>query len=279
MNSDPEIETGSFVSHGRAQKRDGPILVVDWNIDRGLKLDGIVDFLADTGADLILLQEVDLNARRTRHLDIARDIARKLQMNYVFGREFQELTQGSETSPAYHGQATLSPWPLSNSRILRFRNQSQFWSPRWFLPNVEPFQERVGGRMALVSEVTISCRKLLIYNLHLESRGNDRMRISQINECLRDLSRFRSETPIVLAGDFNLDAARSDVATLMARAQFRGTAPKKCARTTPSHFPFDQGKTIDWIFTRGIVRAENLRIHNTVSASDHFPLSVNLYLA
>jgi len=27
-------------------------------------------------------------------------------MNYVFAREFQELTQGSAASPAFHGQAT-----------------------------------------------------------------------------------------------------------------------------------------------------------------------------
>ena len=42
-------------------------------------------------------------------LNIAREISQKLEMNYVFGREFQELTQGPRTSPAYHGQATLSP--------------------------------------------------------------------------------------------------------------------------------------------------------------------------
>ncbi len=78
--------------------------VVDWNINRGLKLNGIVDFLSGAGADLILLQECDLNARGTHRLNIAQEIARRLRMNYVFGREFQELTQGSNESPAYHGQ-------------------------------------------------------------------------------------------------------------------------------------------------------------------------------
>ena len=66
-------------------------------------------------ADILLLQESDLNARRTHHFDIAREIAQKLQLDYVFGREFQELTQGTRHSPAYHGQATLSRWPLSNA--------------------------------------------------------------------------------------------------------------------------------------------------------------------
>jgi endonuclease/exonuclease/phosphatase family metal-dependent hydrolase len=61
-------------------------------------------------ADLIFLHEVDLNARRTHHLDVAREIAQSLQLNFVFGKEFEEWTQGSSRSPAYQGQATHSPW-------------------------------------------------------------------------------------------------------------------------------------------------------------------------
>jgi hypothetical protein len=52
---------------------------------------------------ILILQEVDLNARRTHRLNIAETITRKLEMNDVFGREFQELVQGSKDSPAYHG--------------------------------------------------------------------------------------------------------------------------------------------------------------------------------
>jgi hypothetical protein len=75
---------------------------------------------------------------------LRREISQKLQMNYIFGREFQELTQGSSRSPAYHGQATLARWPLSNPRILRFQKQSNFWRPHWFPPEIDPFQERIG---------------------------------------------------------------------------------------------------------------------------------------
>ncbi len=278
MNFDQEIETGNFAPQGGVVRPNVPIRVVDWNIDRGLRLEGIIEFLASANADLILLQEVDLNARRTHRLNIARAISQKLQMNYVFGREFQELAQGSEASPAYHGQATLSSWPLSNSRILRFRSQSDFWRPRWYLPNVEPFQERIGGRMALISEVMIGGRKLLTYNLHLESRGDDKVRCSQLDECVRDVVRYRSSAPAVVAGDFNLDASRNDVAKVLAQAQFQSTASRQPARTTPSNFLLERGKTIDWIFIRGSVRAANLRVHSSVSASDHYPLSVSLSL-
>jgi endonuclease/exonuclease/phosphatase (EEP) superfamily protein YafD len=47
-------------------------------------------------------------------------------------------------------------------------------------------------------------------------------------------------------------------------------------RTTPSRSLFDRGRPIDWIFARGSIRAATLRIHNSVSASDHYPLSVRL---
>ncbi len=62
---------------------------------------GIIEFLSKASADLILLQEADVNARRTQHRNIAREIAQALRMNYVFGREFQELTQGNHSSPSY----------------------------------------------------------------------------------------------------------------------------------------------------------------------------------
>jgi hypothetical protein len=64
-------------------------------------------------------------------------------------KEFEELTQGSRRSPAYQGQATLSPWPIKNARLIRFHQQTTFWQPHWYLPPIEPFQERLGGRIAL----------------------------------------------------------------------------------------------------------------------------------
>jgi endonuclease/exonuclease/phosphatase family metal-dependent hydrolase len=278
MSSNQEIEVGNFASTGWRFGSRGQMQVVDWNIDRGLQLQGVIDFLAGTKADLILLQEVDLNARRTHQLNVGREIAQKLQMNYVFGREFQELTQGSQTSPAFHGQATLSPWPMSNPRILRFRRQSSFWRPRWYLPDIEPFQERIGGRMALVSEVSSGGRTLATYNLHLESRGDDALRCSQLDECLNDALRYKSTTPIILAGDLNLDVSRSVAANAIRQAQFLGTAAKEPVRTTPPHSFFDRGRAIDWIFARGSVRPAGLRIHNSVSSSDHYPLSATIAL-
>src|SRR5690349_24845147 len=111
MNTMQEIESGNFAVPRWLFSPPDSIRVVNWNIDRGLKLSGVIEFLEGAKADIILLQEADLNARRTHHMNVAKEIAQTQEMNYVFGREFQELTQGSKTSPAYRGQATLSRRP------------------------------------------------------------------------------------------------------------------------------------------------------------------------
>jgi endonuclease/exonuclease/phosphatase family metal-dependent hydrolase len=273
-----EIETGNFSPPRLVLIPPDSIRVVNWNINRGLRLQKVIEFLASAKADVFLLQESDLNARRTHHLNVAKEIAQKLQMNYVFGREFQELTQGSRASPAYHGQVTLSRWPLSNSRILRFQKQSNFWRPRWFLPEVEPFQERIGGRLALVCETAIAGKRLVTYNLHLESKGDDALRCSQIEETLEDARRYDISTPIVLAGDLNLDVSREPASTAITQTQFLDAFANQHVPTTPGSF-LEPGRTIDWIFTRGPIRASQPQVGRSVSASDHYPLSLTLAFA
>ena len=97
-----QIETGSYLTSPLVPDVPQAIRVVSWNINRGLQLDEILEFLSRTTADLILLQEADVNARRTHYRNIAQEIAQALRMRYVFGCEFEELTQGNYNSPAYH---------------------------------------------------------------------------------------------------------------------------------------------------------------------------------
>jgi endonuclease/exonuclease/phosphatase family metal-dependent hydrolase len=276
VNPLQEIETGNFAPTRWLLCPPSSLRVVSWNVNRGLKLPGIVDFLSAANADLILLQEVDLNARRTHRLNVARELAARLKMNYAFAREFQELTQGSAGSPAFHGQATLSRWPLSNSRIIRFQQQSTFWEPHWFLPDIEPFQERIGGRLALFSQMQIAGQTLASYNLHLESRSNDDLRCSQLRETLNDVASHRLDFPIVLAGDLNLEVPRTAASGHFAAAQFRDVFQDDHSPTTPPHSLFQRPRVIDWIFTRGPIHATRPTVHNSIIASDHYPLSVVL---
>jgi endonuclease/exonuclease/phosphatase family metal-dependent hydrolase len=74
VTSIQETETGNFASPRWLLCAPSSVTVVSWNINRGLKLQGVMEFLSRARADIILLQEADLNARRTRHLNVAREI-------------------------------------------------------------------------------------------------------------------------------------------------------------------------------------------------------------
>jgi endonuclease/exonuclease/phosphatase family metal-dependent hydrolase len=271
-----EILTGKFAPLPSMLWPPKSLRIVDWNINRGLQLQGITDFLASANADVLILQEVDVNARRTHRLNIAEEIARKLGMNYVFGREFEELVQGSKNSPAYHGQATLSKWPILKPRLIRFSKQSHFWQPRWFLPKIEPFQERLGGRIALVAEINVSGSNFVTYNVHLESRGNNTLRISQLAEVLSDATCHDAECSVMVAGDFNTDASKAAVALQLARAGFQDAVAAPRTPTTSAHGLFEGRRRIDWAFIRGPLRASSGQAHCHIKASDHYPISFML---
>ena len=269
-------ETGSFIQTWDSFARPDAFRIVTWNINRGQQLNEVIGFLAGVSADLILLQETDLNARRTHCLNVAREIAEALRMNYVFGCEFEELSEGNNGVPAYHGQATLSRFPLSNSRILRFRRQSRFWRPRWFIPRIRPFQRRLGGRMVLISYVDLPERKLVAYNVHLESREND-VRGSQLSELLDDASLHVAEIPLVVAGDFNADLRQEPFVSAIRKSGLSNPFARISSlppTTAPSRF--HGSRTIDWILTRGPLIVLEPKLLDAVPASDHYPLSLTL---
>ena len=271
-----QLETGSFASSAETHVPGGTIRVISWNMNRGQQLDGVLDFLRRTPADLVLLQEADVNARRTQCRHVAREIAQALGMHYVFGYEFQELTQGTRNSPAYHGQASLSRFPLSDSRVLRLRAQSGFWRPRWFVPNSHHFQRRRGGRIALGSTLTWLDKPAVVYNVHLESRGNDDLRCAQLCEVLDDLRQYGSEMPAIIAGDFNFDLSLEPAASILAGARFYIPYFNGSLRPTMKSSRLGRPRTIDWILSRGFFGSTAAKLHDSVSASDHYPLSLVL---
>jgi len=268
-----EVISGGFALQGKQPWSRDYIRVLSWNVERGVRFSAILEFLRTAEADLILLQEVDRKTRRTQFRDVPHELARSLQLNYVFGTEFQELSASSGRS-ARHGQVTLSPWPLSNGRIIRFQSQSNFWKPRWYVPEIELFQRRLGGRIALVSEAVIYCQRLMTYNLHLESRGKDALRLRQLKESLKDAMQHLESNVVIVGGDFNLDTGNGDAAAALHRAGFHD-AVRLPGFATTGRLPFRRARCIDWIYVSDGVRTDG-KIHNTIRVSDHYPVSATL---
>jgi endonuclease/exonuclease/phosphatase family metal-dependent hydrolase len=255
-------------SHARTAPAAKQIKLLSWNIERGLQFQGVEAALVREQAGVLLLQEVDLNARRSGWRDIPEALARRLEMNYAFAAEFLELGQGKPSAPAYHGQAILSAWPLRKPQIIRFKDQTAFWAPRWYLPNWGVFQRRTGGRLALTAEIEAGGRTVVLYNVHLESREAESLRVSQIKEVLAHASQYAAGTPVVLAGDLNVSGPASPVIRAILEGGFRAAVGGEVTTL--------RGAPLDWIFVRGALHFAEGAILRETRASDHFPLTVRL---
>ncbi len=262
------IRTGSY---SRAPGFRASARLLNWNIERGQNLDGIEAEMRAAKPDLCIFQEVDLSARRTGGKDIALELAQAFRMNYSFAPEFQELSQSIGNGPAYHGQAILTTWPILNTRILRFAHQSGFWKPRPLLISSLPIlQRREGGRIAQISELDNGSKKVVVYNLHLESRGSENGRLLQLNEVLADAERYPPETAVIVAGDFNTKSRNSPLIDRLKQAGYRNSWGDRRVRT---HVIIG---ALDWVFVRGPVLCEDARVLRDVHASDHFPITLDL---
>src|SRR5262249_49064936 len=123
--------------------------VIEWNIERGLMLEPIVEVLNThpvlRWADLLLLNELDTGMVRSGNRDVAFELARDLSARAVFGAEYLELTKGAadelnipgENTTALHGNAILTRYPISNALIVRLPRCEN---------NFESAERRIGGR-------------------------------------------------------------------------------------------------------------------------------------
>ena len=136
-------------------------------------------------------------------------------------------------------------------------------------------QRRLGGRIALVAEATIYGRKVVSYNLHLESKGTDTLRVQQLNEVLADCAMYVDEPTFVVAGDFNLHAGGGEAARALREAGFHDAVRLPEHSTSIAHGLTHHARAIDWIFVSDKTDSPG-RVHNYIRASDHYPISATL---
>ena len=133
--------------------------------------------------------------------------------------------------------------------------------------------------MALVCETRIDRRSLVLYNTHLESRGNDELRTDQLSEILTQIRQGSGDTPVIVAGDLNFDVSRGPAARLIADSQLDSPFAELGSRRAGRNRTYAQHAVIDWILTgKGLV-ASKPEIHNSSGASDHDPISLQIRLA
>jgi endonuclease/exonuclease/phosphatase family metal-dependent hydrolase len=224
------------------------LTVLTYNIHHGEGLDGKIDLeriagiITNSKADLVALQEVDRNTKRSGGVDQARELARLTGMRHVFGRAIDY--EGGE-----YGQAILARWPISMNIVHK-------------LPQKAGREQRI-ALFAVIDGV----RGLTFTTTHLDHEI-EAIRIDQVRSLNEFFERNRS-TLSILAGDFNAVPESEPMKMLL--GQWEDSAAAKAAPTIPAQKP---AKRIDYILFQPkanwrVVRSEVL---NEPIASDHRPV-------
>ncbi|GAB4817239.1 hypothetical protein N2152v2_004285 [Parachlorella kessleri] len=114
-----------FRQPGAQDGTNKPLKLLQWNIERGYQLPGIIEELKHIDADIISLQEVDVGCERSGSVDTGVAIAEALQLNYLFLCEFEELhsplRDAKSQGGGVHGNAILTKFDVLEHGIVEHR--------------------------------------------------------------------------------------------------------------------------------------------------------------
>jgi len=187
------------------------VRVVEWNIERGTNLAGIIEVLNSHPvlrfSDLLLLNELDDGMIRSGDVNVPFELSRAIEAHAVFGVEYLELTKGvgheanlpGENSRALHGNAILTRHKISRPEIVPLPRCEN---------NFEGKERRIGGRIGILLNIEIAGTMLTVGNTHLDVVNTPRCRGKQMRAMLEALDqRLRAEAAenraAIVGGDLN----------------------------------------------------------------------------
>lgn len=237
----------------------GSLRVATYNVHGCVGIDGrrsetrIAEVIAESGADIVGVQELDLSRKRSLGVDQSGLIAAGLGWHRYF---HPAMRSGDE----HYGDAILSRFPLT----LRKAGD---------LPGTAPFFCRE-TRGAIVMDAATPLGPVRVLNTHFGLGFRERFVQAQAIAGPEWLDAAPSGLPVILLGDFNslpgsrphraLSGPLCDVRTLV--------RPPRPTRTYPTRFPL---LAVDHIFVSEKVRVLAVEVHRSRLArvaSDHFPL-------
>jgi len=238
--------------------------VITWNIHKGIggvdrryRPERIIAVIAHYAPDILLLQEVDEGAERSRshrQIDLIGDALGLRHRAYGPNVRLRRR-------PGHYGNATLARWPLREVKNIDL--------------TVRPKKRRGILYTRCHVEQGGHTRSLAIFNLHLGLAGFERS--IQLRRFLasRPFAVFLARTPILLGGDFN-DVWGTLDRRFLVPAGFRRAG--KIAHTYPAFLPV---RPLDGLHLRGDLEATRCfrsRMKLAREASDHLPLVADLHL-
>jgi endonuclease/exonuclease/phosphatase family metal-dependent hydrolase len=223
-------------------------------VDRRFRPERIVAILRHYNPDVVMLQEVDEGAPRSRELNLAKELAQEA------GYPHFALGHNVSLKKGRYGNATLSRYP-----ILRERNIDLSVTESWIRRGCQHTTLELGPE-----------QRLEVFNLHLGLSARERLKQVELLKHSAELSGVAPQMPVLVAGDFNdwrsllLPVFTNGMGFLCATERRRG--PYRSIPTYPSFSP--QGG-LDRIYHRGpleLVSVHSCRLQVARLASDHLPV-------
>jgi endonuclease/exonuclease/phosphatase family metal-dependent hydrolase len=262
--------------------------------------------MANAGAHITLLSEVDSGMARSGNLHTIRDLIGAAGEGYLYGVEYVELDLGDQhemrehagerNALGLHGNAIVTGLALAEPRLIALEENGL-----WFR-GFNGTQRRIGGRMALAARVADAPEPLWIVATHLESKTDPADRQAQVRTLLRALDDIAPGEACLIAGDFNTKAlprgederhllldAPERFEPLFADLRDAGFAWRTANLPLPTQTPGPTNKheppfgKLDWIVVRGL-EASNPQVIRAVdeqgrAVSDHEMICVDVSLA
>ena len=243
------------------------IRIVTYNIHRAIGVDRrfrperVVRILHHHNPDVVLLQEVDEGAPRSRELDMARELAAELGFRFFAVGHNVSLRRGR------YGNATLSRFP-----ILRERNIDLSIETSWIRRGCQH-----------TSIVLADGRPPLeVFNLHLGLSAREREVQVELLARSSEFAGLGPEAACLVAGDFNdwrslLRPAFTNGMGFHCATDRRSGRTRRLAKPRPLlTFPsFSPRGGLDRIYYRGPLRllgVRRCRLQVSRVASDHLPV-------
>lgn len=220
-------------------------------------LERVARIVKDVGADLALLQEVDVRTTRSGHVDQPARLRELTGHHVAFGKTLDY--QGG-----LYGIAVLSRWPIESSRVTS-------------LP-IHPPQLRSGvsyePRGALHVWIASPHGPLTVINTHLDASRDDHYRRQEVRTIIALADSARPRGLLLVGGDFNSEPGSAVQATILSSRLH--DAWQMCGYGNGMTYPADSGvKRIDYLYLPDGVRCSRAEVIAT-QASDHRPLLVRV---
>ncbi len=249
------LEVGGDVKGGTSASEPESLKVVSYNIRwrGGEELEELIKLLREDpeigGAQVIGLQEVDRNKKRTKNVNTARQIADALGMRYAWAAPPDTDEDGEEET----GVVLLSSFPLSDVERLVLEGEG-------------PDGRR---RVAVGATVHVGRTPLRVYSVHAETRMPVEKKIGHWRTVLEDVKRFPEARGVIVCGDFNTIKQKDVRAARKLFTEAGFTTPFADDKSTWKTFIVKL--KLDWLWLRGL-DAAGFGIDKSVGLSDHWPL-------